>query len=55
MTTLLFTRAGSLDVRPGPELVAIAAGYLAVRRSGNVIHAFSVGLPVVWILTPAIG
>ena len=32
-----------------PELVAVVAGGLAVRRSGNVLHAFAVGLPVMWL------
>ena len=55
VATMTFSHAGSIDLRPAPELVAIAAGYLAVRRTGNVVHAFVVGLPTLWVLTPLLG
>ena len=41
---------------PGPshaiswaEVVAAGAAFIAVRRSRNVVHAFVVGLPVIWL------
>ena len=41
---------------PGPargiswaEVLAAAAAFAAVHRSRNVVHAFVVGLPVVWL------
>jgi hypothetical protein len=33
------------------ELVAIAAGFFVVRRTGNVLHALLVGFPTLWLLT----
>jgi branched-subunit amino acid transport protein len=33
-----------------PELIAASAGFLAVRRTGNITHAFLVGMPALWIL-----
>jgi branched-subunit amino acid transport protein len=33
-----------------PELLAGLAGFLAVRRTGNVTHAFLVGMPALWLL-----
>lgn len=48
VVTLLFVRSGSLAAPALPEAIAIGAGFLAVRRSGNVMHAFAVGLPVFW-------
>jgi branched-subunit amino acid transport protein len=32
------------------ELIAGLAGFLAVRRTGNITHAFLVGMPALWIL-----
>ena len=48
---LVFTQGGTLRSVPVAELAAIVAGTLAVRRSGAVVHAFVVGLPVFWALT----
>ena len=46
---------------PGPErrvswveVVAADAAFLTVRRSRNVVHAFVVGLPLIW-LASAVG
>lgn len=47
----LAIRDGNVAVPPLPEIVAVAAGYLAVRRSGNLMHAFALGLPVLWVAT----
>ena len=33
-----------------PELIAASAGFLAVRRTGNITHAFLVGMPALWVL-----
>jgi branched-subunit amino acid transport protein len=30
---------------------AIAAGFTTVRRTGNVVHAITVGLPTLWLIT----
>jgi len=55
VATLVFTRSGSIDPGPAPELAAIAAGLVAVHRTGNVLHAFAVGLPVFWLLSALAG
>ena len=46
--------AASLGPGPGrgiswAEVLAAAAAFTTVRRSRNVVHAFLVGLPVVWL------
>jgi branched-subunit amino acid transport protein len=45
--------ASRVDVQAGstPTFVAVAAGFVAAKRSGNVIWAFAVGLPTMWTLT----
>jgi branched-subunit amino acid transport protein len=48
---LAFTRAGTIQPLPVPELIAVAIGFIAVRRTGNVLHAITVGLPTLWLLT----
>jgi len=45
-----FTADGRVHALPIPELVAIGAGFLVVRRTGNVLHALLVGFPVMWLL-----
>jgi branched-subunit amino acid transport protein len=44
------------SLAPGPgravvpaDVLAAAAAFVAVRRSGSVVHAFVVGLPVLWL------
>jgi branched-subunit amino acid transport protein len=32
-----------------PEAVAALVAFLTVRRTGNVTHAFVVGMPVLWV------
>jgi branched-subunit amino acid transport protein len=49
--TMAFTRAGSIRPLPIAELAAIAAGFITVRRTGNVLHAITVGLPTMWLIT----
>lgn len=51
VASMLFTGDGELAVLPWPELVAVGCGFLAVRRTGNVLSAFVVGMPVLWFLT----
>jgi branched-subunit amino acid transport protein len=55
VATMMFTHSGSIEPRPTPELVAIAAGYLTVRRTGNAGFAFVAGLPTLWVLTAMMG
>jgi branched-subunit amino acid transport protein len=50
VASLLFTSGGQIEAVPAAEIAAVAVGFLAVRRSGNVMHAFVAGMPVVWIL-----
>ena len=51
VATLTLTRAGTVQAAPIAELIAIAVGFVAVRRTGNVMHAFTAGLPALWLLT----
>lgn len=53
--SMLFTSGGAIEVPPVAELGAVAAGFAAVRRSGNVAHAFAAGLPVFWLLSALVG
>ncbi len=47
--------SGGRPVAPSvPVTAALIAGFLATRRSGNVMHAFAAGLPAFW-LTTALG
>jgi branched-subunit amino acid transport protein len=46
-----FTSDGRVEALPLGELVAIAAGFFVVRRTGNVLHALLVGFPTLWLLT----
>ena len=50
VASLLFTDGDRVAIAALPELAAVAVGFLAVRRSGNVMHAFVAGLPVMWAL-----
>ena len=49
--TLTFTRAGTVQPLPLAELIAIGVGFVTVRRTGNVLHAITAGLPTLWLLT----
>jgi branched chain amino acid efflux pump len=49
VTTMVLVRDGSVAFRPAPT-IAVLVGFLVVRRTGNVLHAFSAGLPTLWIL-----
>jgi branched-subunit amino acid transport protein len=48
--TMAVTRAGTIQPLPIAELAAIAAGFITVRRTGNVMHAITVGLPTLWLI-----
>lgn len=50
VTSSLAIRGGELVGPPLADLAAVATGFLAVRRTGNVMHAFVVGMPVFWIV-----
>lgn len=49
--TMAVTRAGAIQPLPVAELAAIAVGFITVRRTGNVLHAITVGLPTLWLIT----
>jgi len=51
LSATVATRAGHLALRPVPELVAVAAGFVAARRTGNAAYAFAFGLPVLWLVS----
>ena len=51
VATLTFTHGGAVEPAPLAELVAVGIGFVAVRRTGNVMHAFTAGLPALWLLT----
>lgn len=51
VATIVATSPGTIDPAPAPELAALALGFAAVRRTGNVLHAFAAGLPVFWLLS----
>ena len=53
--SMLFTTAGAIETPPLAELGAVLAGFAAVRRTGNVAHAFAVGLPMFWLLSVVTG
>ena len=53
--SMLFTHDQAIDPAPLQELAAVAAGFLAVRRTGNVMSAFVTGLPVFWALGLVVG
>jgi len=50
VASMSFTHHGALHAAPFAELVALGAGFVAVRRSGNVMTTFLAGIPVFWIL-----
>lgn len=55
VASLLLTRHGSVIAPSVPDLAAVAAGFVAVRRSGNVMHVFVAGLPVYWAASALVG
>lgn len=55
VSSTLMTDAGAVALPAAAEFLAVAAGFAAVRRTGNVMNAFAAGLPVFWIASALIG
>ena len=51
LATMTLTAGGTARPLPAAELIAIAAGFAGVRRTGNTLYAFAAGLPALWIAT----
>lgn len=49
--TSLLTTNGRVSIGSVAATVAVAVAFVVVRRTGNVMHAFPVGLPVFWMLS----
>lgn len=49
VASMVFVRDGAV-VTPLAPTVAVLVGFLVVRRTGNVTHAFLAGLPTFWVL-----
>ena len=49
VASMTFTQDGHAALASTPELLAIIAAFVATRRTGNVMHAIVVGLPVFWL------
>ena len=52
VASMVLVHDGSVSVPLAPT-AAVLLGFLVVRRTGNVIHAFAVGLPIFWLLSAA--
>jgi len=48
---MLLTTHGQVSVGSIPAVVAALSAFVLVRRTGNVMHSFVVGMPVFWVLT----
>ena len=55
VSSMLMTDAGAVALPAAPEFLAVATGFAAVRRTGNVMHAFAAGLPVFWVASAVLG
>lgn len=51
VASMTLTASGHVDVPAAAELAAMVAGFVVVRRTGNVMHAITVGLPVFWLVS----
>ncbi len=51
VASMTLTDHGHAQLPGIPELAAMVAGFVIVRRSGNVMHAITAGLPVFWLLS----
>lgn len=51
VTSTIAIRGGELTAPALADVAAVAAGFLAVRRTGNVMHAFAIGMPVFWVVS----
>ncbi len=47
---MTLTAHGAIDPIGPDQLAAVFAGFVVVRRTGNVMHAFAVGMPIMWML-----
>lgn len=52
VASMVFLHDGAVSAPVAPTL-AVVIGFLVVRRTGNVLHAFAAGLPTFWLLTAA--
>ena len=50
LATMVFTSGGRFDPLPTAESAPTLAAFLVVRRTGDVMHAFTVGFPLMWIV-----
>ena len=48
---ILLTEHGHVGVGSTPTVAAAVAAFVVVRRTGNVMHAFAVGMPVLWTVS----
>ncbi len=48
VASMLLTSHGRADVGSISTIVATTAAFVCVRRTGNVMHALFVGMPIVW-------
>jgi branched-subunit amino acid transport protein len=51
LASFVLTSGATMRVAPVAELLAVVGAMLAVGRTGNLLHAFVVGLPVLWLAT----
>lgn len=51
VASLVLSSGGRVSIPSAPVVAALATGFLATRRSGNVMHAFAAGLPAFWLAT----
>ena len=50
VASMVFVHHGTVAAPVAPT-VAVVIGFLVVRRTGNVTHAFVAGLPIFWLLS----
>ncbi len=55
IATMAFTSNGNAEVASAPEVVALVTAFVVTRRTGNVMHAITIGLPTFWIATLLFG
>lgn len=53
--SMAFTKSGSVHMLPLAEITALVAAFVAVRHTGKVLHAITVGFPVFWLLSALAG
>lgn len=54
VASMTLTDGERASVSSVAELLAIVVGFVVTRRTGNVMHAIAVGLPVFWLAQFAI-